>query len=99
MLSQNGKVVEEEREVANADAPEFKAVAKITQEEAKATALAKFPGEVIETEFSIEADGSASYEFDIKTKDGKEMEVEVDAATGKLAEEAEQEIYQIGVEE
>lgn len=97
--AKTGKVVEEEREVANADDPEFKAIAKITQVEAKATALAKFPGEVIETEFSIEADGSASYEFDIKTKDGKEMEVEVDAATGKLAEEAEQEIYQIGVEE
>jgi uncharacterized membrane protein YkoI len=50
---------------------------------------------VIESETSIEADGSVSYEFDIKTKDGKEVEVEVDAVTGKIVEE-EVEIYQIG---
>ena len=98
-LAKTGKVIEEEREVANADDPEFKAKAKITQEEAKATALAKFPGEVVDSEFSIESDGSPSYEFDIKTKDGKEMEVEIDAATGKLEENPEQEIYQIGLEQ
>ena len=98
-LAKTGKVIEEEQEFANADAPEFKAKAKITQEEAKATALAKFPGEVVESEFSIESDGSASYEFDIKTKDGKEMEVEIDAVTGKLEEDSEEEIYQIGVEQ
>ena len=98
-LAKSGKVIEEEVEVANADAPEFKTKAKITLDEAKATALAKFPGEVVETEFSIEASGNPSYEFDIKTKDGKEMEVEIDAVTGKLEEESEQEIYQIGVEQ
>ena len=54
------------------------------------------PGEV-ETETAIESDGSISYEFDIKTKDGKEMEVEVDAVSGKVAE-TEEEIYQIGEE-
>ena len=56
------------------------------------------PGEIIEYETSIEADGSISYEFDIKGKDGKEWEVEVDAITGKLAEKKEQEIYQIGLD-
>jgi uncharacterized membrane protein YkoI len=56
------------------------------------------PGEVIEYETSIEADGSISYEFDIKGKDGKEWEVEVDAVTGKIAEKKEQEIYQIGLD-
>ena len=97
--AKTGKIIEEEQEFANADAPEFKAKAKITQDEANKTALAKFPGEVVDSEFSIEADGSASYEFDIKTKDGKEMEAEVDATTGKLSEEPEEEIYQIGVEQ
>jgi uncharacterized membrane protein YkoI len=38
------------------------------------------------------------FEFDIKTKDGKEMEVEVDAITGKLSENPEDEIFQIGIE-
>jgi uncharacterized membrane protein YkoI len=75
--------------------PRFASKAKVTFEEAKKTALAKHPGEVVESETSIEADGSVSYEFDIKTKDGKEVEVEVDAVTGKIVEE-EVEIYQIG---
>jgi len=65
----------------------------------KKTALAKYPGDVVDSEVSIEADGSASYEFDIKTANGKEMEVEVDATTGKLSEDPEEEIYQIGVEQ
>ena len=98
-LAKSGKVIEEEREVANADDAEFKAKAKVTQAEAKATALTKFPGEVVESEFSIESNGNPSYEFDIKTKDGKEMEVEIDAITGKLEEDSEEEIYQIGVEQ
>lgn len=98
-LAKTGKVIEEEQEVANADDPAFKAKAKITQEEAKKTALAKYPGEVVDSEFSIESDGSPSYEFDIKTADGKEMEVEIDAATGKLEENPEEEIYQIGIEQ
>lgn len=96
--AKSAKVIEEEQEVANADDPAFKAKAKITQEDAKKAALEKFAGEVIDTELSIEADGSASYEFDIKTKDGKEMEVEVDATTGKLSENPEEEFWQIGEE-
>jgi uncharacterized membrane protein YkoI len=91
-----GKVTEVEQEVKNVDDSLFKAKLKVTQEEAKKTALAAFPGEVVETEYEIEADGAASYEFDIKTKDG-EIKVEVDATTGKLAEHS-QEIYQIGKE-
>ncbi len=98
-LAKTGKVIEEEQEVANADDPAFKAKAKITQDEAKKIALAKYSGEVVDSEFSIESNGEASYEFDIKTTDGKEMEVEVDAATGKLAENPEEEIYQIGMEQ
>lgn len=98
-LAKSGKVIEEEQEVANADDPAFKSKAKITQDEAKKTALAKYPGEVIDSELAIESDGSISYEFDIKTANGKEIEVEIDAVTGKLAEEPEEEIYQIGTEQ
>ena len=98
-LAKTGKVIEEEQEVANADDAAFKAKAKVTLDDAKKTALAKFAGDIVETEYSIEANGNPSYEFDIKTKDGKEMEVEIDAVTGKLEEDSEQEIYQIGVEQ
>lgn len=96
--AKSGKVTEVEQEVASADDPAFKSKAKITQEDAKKIALAKYPGEVVDSEFSIESDGNPSYEFDIKTKDGKEWEVEVDAVTGKILE-VEQEMYQIGVEQ
>ena len=98
-LAKSGKVIEVEQEISSADDPAFKSKAKITQDEAKKIALAKYPGEVIESEMSIEADGNASYEFDIKMANGKEMEVEVDATTGKLSEDPEEEIYQIGVEQ
>lgn len=96
--AKTGKVIEEEQEVANADDPAFKSKAKITQDEARKIALAKHAGEVVDSEFSFESDGSASYEFDIKTADGKEMEVEVDATTGKLSENPEEELWQIGEE-
>jgi uncharacterized membrane protein YkoI len=52
---------------------------------------------VTETEYEVEPDGKASYEFDITGADGKEYKVEVDAATGKIVEESE-EAYQIGKE-
>lgn len=91
-----GKVTEIEQEVKNADNPLFKAKLKVTEEEAKKTALAAFPGEMVETEYEIEADGAASCEFEIKTKDG-EIKVEIDATTGKLVEHS-KEIYQIGKE-
>lgn len=94
--SKTGKITEIEEEVANADAADFKAKAKVSEAEAKATALAAFPGEVIETEYEIEPDGAASYEFDIATKDG-EMKVEVDATSGKIVE-SNKELYQIGKE-
>ena len=51
-------------------------------------------GAVVNTEYEVESDGVA-YEFDIVTKDGKTLEVEVDAETGKVGE-AEEILYQIG---
>ncbi len=92
-----GKVTEENQEVKDANDPLFKGKAKITQDDAKKIALAKHAGDVVESEFKIEADGNPSYEFDIKTADGKEWEIEVDAVTSKIVGEQE-EIYQIGLD-
>lgn len=94
--AKTGKLTEVEEEVDIKD-PRFASKAKVSLEEAKKTALAAYPGEIIESETSIEADGSVSYEFDIKTKDGKEIEVEVDAVSGKIIE-VEEEVYQIGLD-
>lgn len=46
-------------------------------------ALAEVPGTVKETELERE-DGTQVYEIEILTADGVEMEVEIDAASGKI---------------
>ena len=61
-------------------------------------ALTAHPGTVVETEYEIEAHGDASYEFDIRLADGSEVKLEVDAATGRIVEDYEQEWYQMGKE-
>ncbi|MGH8770459.1 MAG: PepSY domain-containing protein [Burkholderiales bacterium] len=94
-----GNVTEVEQNVGSADHELFKAKMKISEDEAKQIALKAHPGKIEEpTDFEIEPDGKASYEFDIQTKDGKEMKVEVDAASGKIVE-ANAEIYGIGEDE
>ena len=90
------KIIEIEQEV-KADDAKFKAIAKVNEADAKATALAAHPGTVVETEYELESDGKASYEFDILEADKEEIKVEVDAATGKIVE-VDYEVYQVGQE-
>ena len=94
--AKSGKVTEIEQEVKVDDA-KFKAAAKVSEADAKATALAAHPGTVVETEYELESDGKASYEFDILEADKEEIKVEVDATTGKIVEVSYEE-YQIGKE-
>lgn len=94
--AKTGKVTEVEEEV-KADDAKFKALAKVSEADAKATALAAHPGSVVEVEYELEPDGKASYEFDILEADGEEIKVEVDATTGKIVEVS-YENYQIGQE-
>jgi uncharacterized membrane protein YkoI len=93
---QTSKVTEIEQEVS-ADDAKFVALAKVSEADAKATALAAHPGNVVETEYELEPNGKASYEFDIQEADGEEIKVEVDAGTGKIVEVS-YEVYQIGKE-
>ncbi|HOY69568.1 MAG TPA: PepSY domain-containing protein [Methylotenera sp.] len=92
-VAKTGKVYEEEIDV-DPNSADFTSKAKVSMEDAKATALAKYPGEVVSTEYELE-DGNPIYEFDIKRAKGNEIEVEVDAVTGKIGE-TEEEIYEIG---
>ena len=94
--AKTGKVTEVEEEV-KADDSRFKALAKVSEADAKATALAAHPGTLVETEYELESDGKASYEFDILEADKEEIKVEVDATTGKIVEVSYEE-YQIGKE-
>ncbi|MDF0377050.1 PepSY domain-containing protein [Methylophilus sp. YYY-1] len=94
--AKTGKVTEVEQEVT-ADDEKFKALAKVSEADAKATALAAHAGKVVEVEYELEPDGKASYEFDILEADNEEVKVEVDATTGKIVETS-YEVYQIGQE-
>ena len=77
--------------------PKFTGAVKISEQEAKDIALAKYNGKVVDIEYSME-DNNPAYEFDIYIKDkGHEFEVEVDGVTGKILE-TEIEIYDIGAE-
>lgn len=96
-LKNTGEIVELEQEVAYANHPEFKAKAKFSEREARDIALEKFAGEVVEVEFELEADGRATYEFDIDTLKGDEIKIEIDATTGKVVE-TNLEIWQVGLE-
>lgn len=92
--AKTGSIIEIEQEVT-ADNSKFKALAKVSEADAKTTALAAHPGTVVEVEYELEADGKASYEFDILEADNEEIKVEVDATTGKIVEVSYEE-YQIG---
>ncbi len=94
--AEEGFITEIEREVEANDAA-FKKLAKISQAEARDTALMFHPGEVVASEMEVGFDGDATYEFDIQSVHGYEVKVDVDAATGDI-EEANIELYEIGME-
>ena len=81
-----GEIFEIEREVESASDPLFKRHVKVDEKTASQTALELYPGKLVHTEYEIEADGSASYEFDIWSKRGVTWKVEVDASTGAIVE-------------
>ncbi len=93
----NGKVFESESEVSSVNSLAFKRKMKVTEDDARAIALKAYPGIIEETEYEIEANGDASYEFDIVNSKGIETKVEVDASTGKIIEVAIEE-WEIGEE-
>lgn len=89
-----GTIVETETRVASAADPAFAAIAKIDEATARAKALEAKAGTVERVEFELEAEGKASYEYDIKTADG-DYRVEVDAASGEVVETS-SELLEIG---
>jgi uncharacterized membrane protein YkoI len=95
--AQTAKVIETEEEVPSAQHPLFLSKKQVNEKQARETALNAWPGYIIEIEYEIEADGAASYEFDIQTNKGPEMKVEVDATSGLIVEQNE-EIWQEGYE-
>ncbi len=95
--AETGEILEVESEVRSPDSLSFRQGRKLTVEDAAAVALKRYPGVIQEVEYEIEDDGKPTYEFDIVSKDGKEMKVEVDAASGKIIEVWSEE-WEIGME-
>lgn len=95
--AENAMIWEIEREVEKSD-PLFANQATVSEQDAVTTVLAIFPGDVESVEYGIESDGSAAYEIDVVLASGGEMNVEVDAATGKITE-ANPELWEIGENE
>ena len=94
--AEEGFIIEVEKEVSETNKI-FSDAAKISLDKAKQIALKIHPGKVVNEEREIGMDGSFTYEFDIQTKAGYEIKVDVDAVTGKI-EEANFELYEIGLE-
>ena len=94
--AEKGLITEIEKEVGEDDTI-FKSGAKISIDDARQSALKTHPGNVVSEEREIGMDGSLTYEFDIQTKVGYEIKVDIDAVTGEI-EEANIELYEIGIE-
>lgn len=84
--ARTGDVYEIETEAASADDEAFAENAKISEKRARQTALDRYPGEIEEVEYEIEANGQPSYEIDIVDEGGTEFKVEVDAVSGDIIE-------------
>lgn len=90
-----GKIVEVEWENENMDVDAFLTNAKVTPAQAREIVLARVPGKVEEVDMETTSTGVMSYEFEVITPSGDEVDVEVNALTGDIIE-VETEVYEIG---
>ena len=90
-----GKVVEIEWEDDNMDVDAFLERATVTLSQARKIALRRVPGKVVDISLETASTGEISYEFDVLTSDGTQLDVEVDAVSGAIVE-VERDIYELG---
>ena len=90
-----GKIVEVEWENENMDLDAFLDKARVSPAEARKIALRRVPGKIMKMDLETTSTGVMSYEFEVMTRDGKEVDVEVDAMTGTIRE-VETDVYEIG---
>ncbi len=90
-----GKVVEVEWENDDMDVDAFLERATVTPSQARKIALGRVPGRVVDMSLETSSTGQISYEFEILTGDGQEMDVEIDAISGDVVE-VERDIYELG---
>jgi uncharacterized membrane protein YkoI len=90
-----GKIVEVEWEGDNMDVDAFLERATVTPSQARKIALRRVPGKVVDMSLETSSAGQISYEFEVLTRDGEEVDVEVDAISGEVVE-VERDIYELG---
>ncbi|MGW6615477.1 PepSY domain-containing protein [Streptomyces erythrochromogenes] len=85
-VSASGAVTQQNRD-NNENAAENKALtgAKVSAEQAMKAALAAHPGQVTTVEWDDD-DGTASWHVEVKGKDGKTWDAQVDPTTGKVTQ-------------
>ena len=90
-----GKIVEVEWENENMNLDAFLENASVSPAQARKIALRRVPGKVTKMDLETTSTGVMSYEFEVRTRDGKDVDVEVDAMSGKVIE-VEVGIYEVG---
>jgi uncharacterized membrane protein YkoI len=90
-----GEIVEVEWENENMDLDAFLEISKVSPAQARKIALRRVPGKVTKMDLETNSMGVMSYEFEIRTRDGEDVDVEVDAMSGNVIE-VETEVYEVG---
>jgi uncharacterized membrane protein YkoI len=90
-----GEIVEVEWENENMDLDAFLEKSRVSPSQARKIALRRVPGKVTKMDLETTSTGVMSYEFEIRTRDGKDVDVEIDAMSGDVIE-VETEIYEVG---
>ncbi len=90
-----GKIVEVEWENQNMDLDAFLEKARVFPAQARKTALRRVAGKIIKMDLETTSTGVMSYEFEVRTRDGKDVDVEIGAMSGQMIE-VETDIYEIG---
>jgi uncharacterized membrane protein YkoI len=97
----SGEVVRMHREVSRQDRT-FNDAARVIENDARHAAVERYPGKIAKSGRLLDYRGRPIYEVEIRTADGREMEVAVDAATGEILhadeESAERTVYEIGAD-
>jgi uncharacterized membrane protein YkoI len=77
------------------DLDAFLAQSRVSPAQARKIALRRVPGKVTKMDLETNSMGQMSYEFEIRTRDGEDVDVEIDAMSGNVME-VETEIYEVG---
>lgn len=89
------KIVEVEWENENMDLDVFLEKSRVSSLQARKIALHRSLGKVTKTDLETTSTGVMSCEFGVRTRDGKDVDVEIDTISGKVIE-VEVNIYEPG---